>query len=159
MSVKDVQSVERRETAVAVAACSCRCSIRVHVRARVKGEVTSGVHPTSATSAAPSRRATPRRAAHIIPLLLLCVLYTGHFISARYRTAESILPSSVKCIDNIIPTVNCANFRNELKFNGWVEKELRSNSPLRLSSDGKPLDKSNSLLNIDNIERCILTSF
>lgn len=31
-SVKDVQSVERRETAVA-AACSCRCSVRVHVRA------------------------------------------------------------------------------------------------------------------------------
>lgn len=119
MSVKDVQSVERRETAVAVAACSCRCSIRVHVRARVKGEVTSGVHPTSATSAAPSRRA-----AHIIPLRLLCVLYTGPFISARKHTAAPILPSFVKCIDNIIPTVNCANFRSELKFNGWVEKSF-----------------------------------
>lgn len=80
----------------------------------------------------PHPRAAPRRAAHIIPLRLLCVLYTRVFISARKHTAASILPSSFKCIDNIIPTVNCANFRNELKFNGWVEKELRSNSPLCL---------------------------
>lgn len=71
MSVKDVQSVERREAAVA--ACSCRCSIRVHVRARVKGEVTSGVHPTSATSAAPSRRATPRRSYNTSPALVRTV--------------------------------------------------------------------------------------
>lgn len=64
------QRWRRRAAAGVVYAYTC---------ARVKGEVTSGVHPTSATSAAPSRRA-----AHIIPLRLLCVVRTrGPFLSVR----------------------------------------------------------------------------
>lgn len=65
----------------------------------------------------PHPPAAPRRTAHIIPLpaLVRTVLTRGpSYQSGRKHTAVSILPSAVKCVYKIIPTVNCANFEMSL---------------------------------------------